>query len=344
MFLTATGICGILTLAGLSLFLFNIYGLMVDVMPAALAVTVNTLFLGLNEFRQTHKERRYLKHAFESYVSSDIVRTILENPSALALGGERKELTVMFTDINGFTTVSESLEPEELVSVLNDYLQFITQVILKHEGTLDKYIGDEVMAFFGAPVHFGDHAQKACAAALSLDGRLNRKQKIPEIVFSGITIGINTGQMIVGNVGSKKRFDYTVIGDTVNLAARLEGLNKTYGTSMIIGENTRRLLPENTFLTREMDYVKVKGKHQAISIYELMEHTKENLESIVVPFAEGLAAYRQQDWGKGQTVFQSILEKHPTDGPSRVFLERCRFFADNPLPENWDMVWEMTIK
>jgi len=344
MLLTTVGLGGIFSLVVFSLILFNIQGLVVDIMPAVLAVFTNTVFMGMNEFNQTHKEKRYMKHAFESYVSSDIVKTILDNPSALALGGERKDLTVMFSDINGFTTISETLEPEELVSVLNDYLQFITQVILDHKGTLDKYIGDAVMAFFGAPVHFAAHAQKACAAALALDTQLNRKNKTHGTVFNGLTIGINTGSMIVGNVGSQNRFDYTVIGDAVNLAARLESLNKTYGTTIIIGENTKNQLPKDTFLTREMDYVKVKGKHTAISIFELLENTQENRELITNPFAEGLAAYRRQDWEKARAIFNALLKNFPSDGPSKVFLERCRFFSKNPLPKDWDMIWEMMIK
>jgi adenylate cyclase len=344
MLLTTVGGGGIVGLGAFSMILFNIQGLVIDIMPAVLATAANTLFLGLNEFRRSHKERRYIKHAFESYVSSDIVKTILDNPATLTLGGERKELTVMFADINGFTTVSETLEPEELVSVLNDYLQLITQVVLEHKGTLDKYIGDAVMAFFGAPVHFENHAYKACAASLFLDSHLNRREKTAAAVFSGITMGINTGHMIVGNIGSQKRFDYTVIGDTVNLAARLEGLNKTYGTALIIGENTKKHLTKDAFLTRELDYVKVKGKQKAISIHEVLENTRKNREDLVMPFAEGLAAYRRQDWIRGEAIFSAILKQFPADGPSNVFLERCRYFMQNPLPKGWNMIWEMLEK
>jgi adenylate cyclase len=342
--LTAAGTVGFLGLAGFSMVIFNTQALVIDIVPAALTLAVNTLVLGLNEFRKTHKERRYIKHAFESYVAADIVKSILDDPGALALGGEDRELTVMFTDINGFTTISESLEPEELVSVLNDYLEFITQVILENKGTLDKYIGDAVMAFFGAPVFFDDHARKACDTAQALDTRMNQPEQTSETVFSGITMGINTGHMIVGNVGSEKRFDYTVIGDTVNLASRLEGLNKTYGTTIIIGENTRVQLSDQDFLIRELDYVKVKGKHQAISIYELMANTPENSERIAGPFARGLAAYRAKEWQAALDIFNSILAQCPADGPSKVFIERCRYFSQNPLPDDWDMVWEMTIK
>jgi adenylate cyclase len=327
-----------------SMALFNFKGMIIDIMPAVFAISSNTLFLGLNEFRKSHKERRYIKQAFESYVSSDIVKIVLDNPSALALGGEKKEMTVMFADINGFTTVSEALEPEQLVSVLNNYFQGITNVILKNKGTLDKYIGDAVMAFFGAPVHFDDHAQKACATSLSLDSKLNNPEGTPELVFRGVTVGINSGHMVVGNIGSEKRFDYTVIGDAVNLASRFEALNKTYNTNIIIGENTKKQLDTTLFLTRELDFVRVKGKHQAVSIYELLENNEEKRGKIVIPFAIGLEAYRNKNWKYAETIFYSILKNIPSDGPAKVFQDRCRFFAENSPSEDWDMIWEMKTK
>jgi adenylate cyclase len=342
--LYVTGLGSILGLGGVSWALFNFQGLMLDITPAVLAVGVNTLMLGLNEFRKTRVERQYIKQAFENYVSTDIVNMLIDNPSALTLGGERRELTVMFADINGFTTVSEGLQPEELVTALNNYLQLITQAILSHNGTLDKYIGDAVMCFFGAPVHFEDHGARACASAVYLDTLLNQGEKPPEAVFKGITLGINTGDMIVGNVGSENRFDFTVIGDAVNLASRLEALNKAYGTSVIIGENTRRSLPAGAFLTRELDYVKVKGKHTAVAIYELMPDTTENRQGRAIPFARGLALYRSRDWKAAEAVFRDILHHYPSDGPAKVFVERCRYFSQNSPGENWDMVWEMKVK
>lgn len=342
--LTLVGGGSIFALMMFSMALFNIKGMIIDIMPAVFAILSNTLFLGLYEFRKIHKERRYIKQAFENYVSSDIVKIVLNNPSALALGGEKKELTVMFADIDGFTTVSEALEPEHLVSVLNNYFQGITNVVLENKGTLDKYIGDAVMAFFGAPVHFDDHAQKACATALSLNLKLNNPEKISEVVFKGITIGINSGNMVVGNIGSEKRFDYTVIGDAVNIGSRLESLNKIYDTNIIIGENTKKQLNATLFLTRELDYVRVKGKHQAISIYELLENTKELREKIEIPFSRGLEAYRSKNWKLAENIFYSILKNVPTDGPSKIFQDRCRFFSQNPPSEDWDMTWEMKTK
>jgi adenylate cyclase len=270
MILSLAGGGSVLALGIISMTLFSTRGMIIDIMPAVFAISSNTLFLGLNEFRRSHKERKYIKQAFSNYVSSDIVKAIIDNPSALALGGEKKEATIMFADINGFTTVSEALDPEQLVSVLNNYFNGITNVVLENKGTLDKYIGDAVMAFFGAPIHFDDHAQKACAAALTLNSRLNNPENASNsnLVFKGITLGVNSGDVVVGNIGSEERFDYTVIGDAVNLASRVEALNKVYKTNIIIGENTKKQLDTDSFLTRELDFVKVKGKLQAISIYE----------------------------------------------------------------------------
>ncbi|MBU1696903.1 MAG: CHASE2 domain-containing protein, partial [Proteobacteria bacterium] len=346
MILTLIGGGSIITLGIFSMALFNIKGMIIDIMPAVFALSSNTLFLGLNEFRKSHKERKFIKQAFSNYVSSDIVKLIIDNPSALALGGEKKEITVMFVDINGFTTVSEALEPEQLVSVLNNYFSGITNVVLENKGTLDKYIGDAVMAFFGAPIHFDDHAQKACATAITLNSKLNNpeNESNPELVFKGITLGINSGQMVVGNIGSEERFDYTVIGDAVNLASRVEALNKVYKTNIIIGENTKKQLDSNSFLTRELDFVKVKGKHQAISIYELLENTEEHRKKIVTPFARGLEAYRNKNWKLAEEIFCSIQINGLPDGPSSVFQDRCRFFAENPPSEDWDMIWEMKTK
>lgn len=342
--LAAVGGGGIILVSALSMALFNTRGMVLDIVPSVFAIACNTLFLGLNEFRQSHKEKKYMKQAFESYVSSDIVKTIIDDPSSLALGGEKKQMTVMFADITGFTTVSEKLTPEELVSLLNDYFKFTTDMIIENKGTLDKYIGDAIMAFFGAPVFFEDHAAKACAAALLLDKKLNHLTNISETVFTGITMGINSGEMIVGNVGSEKRFDYTVIGDEVNLASRLEALNKIYGTSIILGENTKTQLDETLFLTRELDLVRVKGKFKAVPIYELLENTRENKENIVMPFATGLAAYRNREWENAEKIFNGICENFPSDGPAGIYVERCQFFAQNPPPENWDYVWEMKTK
>jgi adenylate cyclase len=219
------------------------------------------------------REARFIRSRFANYVSPDVVDELLKNPKMLELGGEDRELTVFFSDIRGFTTISEMLgEPQVLVSLLNDYLSVMTDIIIKNSGTLDKYVGDEVMAFWGAPIYQEDHALTACRTACLqmhyLFHVLNpglRKQGRPVI---NIGCGINTGKMTVGNIGSKNRMDYTVVGDHVNLGARLEGLNKEYKTSIIISENTYKKVKDRV-VVRELDDIAVKGKMQAVTIYEL---------------------------------------------------------------------------
>lgn len=218
------------------------------------------------------REKKKIKHAFEFYLSKSVIKEILRDPDKLKLGGEKKNMTILFTDIRSFTTISESMKPEKLVSFLNKYLTEMTGVILKGDGVVDKFIGDAIMAFWGAPLNQPLHAKQACEAALKMIKKLKEIQKefkqlkLPEI---NIGIGINSGDVVVGNMGSNKRFDYTVIGDNVNLASRLEGLNKTYGTNIIISENTYNLI-KGDFQCRFIEEVNVKGKLKAVKVYELL--------------------------------------------------------------------------
>lgn len=285
------------------------------------------------------------ERAFSHYVSDTVVKKILEDPDKLKLGGVKRELTVFFSDIADFTKISETLKPEDLVNQLNDYLDAMGETILKREGTLDKFIGDAIVAFWGAPVRQTDHAARACYAALDYQKKLENLRAIwkknNELPFHA-RIGINTGEMIVGNMGSNKRFDYTVIGDNVNLGARLEGANKFYGTEILISDSTYKEVKEK-FVAREIDIIKVRGKTKVVRIYELMakkgEMTDEQ-KSIFKTFHTGLIAYRQQDWNKAIEHF----ELSPDDGPSKVFIERCKGLRHKHLPKDWDGVFELTSK
>ncbi len=242
------------------------------ILPVVLWVLTNLLITTYRYFTE-EKEKKYVRKAFGQYVSANILEELLKDPSKLKLGGERRELTVLFSDIRGFTTFCESRQPEEVVEVLNEYLDRMSEVIVKHNGTLDKYVGDAIVAFFGAPSpkEEKDHPERACRAALEMMEelkKLQQKWKAEGKEPLGIGIGLNTGPMLVGNIGSHRKFDYTVIGDNVNLGARLEGLTRKYDCNIIISEFTYQHI-QKSFKTRSLGEVTVKGKNQPIAIYAL---------------------------------------------------------------------------
>ncbi len=280
------------------------------------------------------RETRKLKRAFSSYVSPQILEIIIRNPDKLRLGGEKRTVTVLFSDIRGFTALSERLEPEKLVKLLNEFLTPMTDIILSNGGTLDKYIGDAIMAIFNAPVEVKNHADRACISALNMVKvleEMNPRFKNSFGVELEVGIGINTGEAVVGNMGSHQRFDYTAIGDTVNLASRLEGLNKLYGTRIILSEHTVKSL-KGFFLTRKLDRVVVKGKTRPVEIYELMEDTPQNRNSKEV-FEKALNLYFEGKFEEAITLFREI-----GDAPSKVFLKRCRYLIKNP-PQSWNGIY-----
>jgi adenylate cyclase len=272
----------------------------------------------------------------------------MQNPEMLRLGGEEKELTAMFSDIRRFTALSESLSPTSLVEVLNEYLSEMTEVIVKHWGTLDKLIGDAMMAFGGALYPQDDHAVRACRAALEMHETLIDLQRRwgaqgrPRI---DIGVGINTGCMVVGNMGSKSRFNYTIMGDNVNLASRLEGTNKTFGTRLIICENTYQLA-RHEMLARELDLIRVKGKSKPVKIYELIGTVAAAAQhrDRIERFAQGLAAYREGNWATALGIFETLAADCPQDAPSHVFAKRCQGFLLHAPEGVWDGVYVMKTK
>jgi len=295
------------------------------------------------------KKKRQLKQMFSQYSSPAVVDELLKNPGKLKLGGERKELTVFFSDIAGFTTISESMAPEPLVDLLNEYLNEMSEVILSYDGTVDKYIGDAIMAVWGAPVDQPDHAVRACDAALDCRKRLRvfrdtlKARGLPDL---NSRIGLSSGMMLVGNMGSKQRFDYTVIGDAVNLGSRLEGANKNYGTSLMINERTRELAGD-AIVVRELDLLRVKGKNRPITVFELVakagEARFETTEKIRL-FHEGLALYRRMRWDEAFRAFQSVMTIDPDDGPAKIYIDRINEFRNNPPAEGWDGVYTLKTK
>jgi adenylate cyclase len=297
-----------------------------------------------------NKDKRKIKGMFQHYISATVVNELLKNPGMLKLGGERKVATAFFSDIKSFTSVSETLEPEKLVSVLNEYLSAMTDIILRYEGYLDKYEGDAIVSMFGIPVEQNDHAVRACNAALDMRKELAILRQMwkreGKPAFEA-RIGINSGPMIAGNIGGKDRFDYTAIGDSVNLASRLEGANKMYNTIIIISEDTFYHVHEK-FWCRELDFIRVKGKNQPVRIYELIGRKTEEIDPIrsssLEYFLKGLEIYRKQDWIHAYDLFQKALKLKPDDGPSLEFIRRCKKFIENPRPVDWDGVFEIRDK
>ena len=288
-------------------------------------------------------QKRWLRGAFNRYVSAAVVESIVNDPSSLELGGQEIQATIFFSDLANFTSFSERLPPKELVAFLNEYFTPMTNIILEHRGALDKFIGDAIMAFWGAPLPLENHARYACDAALKMQETIAglragwRERGLPLLEAR---MGIHSGPVVVGNVGSRERFNYTVLGDTVNLASRLEGANKFYGTTILISEDTFRLAGP-AFLARELDLIRVKGRQTPVKIYELIGKGGEKDLPFLDTFAEGLAEYKNRLWDRAELLFGSISSHDP---PSKTYLERCRHYKNNPPQENWDGVFTQQAK
>ncbi len=309
------------------------------------------IYLMLTAFKYFTEERnkKMLKSTFQKYVSPAIVNEILSDPDKIELGGRKMHMTVFFSDVRGFTTISEKLDPRALSDLLNSYLTPMTDLVFKNRGTLDKYMGDAVMAFFGAPIPYKDHAAWGCRCALQQLAKLHelqalyRQQGLPEI---DIGIGLNTGDMSVGNMGSETVRNYTVMGDAVNLGSRLEGINKQYGTRIIISEFTESEI-RGQFVTRELDWVRVKGKIKPVKIFELIAEgtsVSPNMTETIKFFNDGYAFYHQMKWDAAVEYFNKALVTMPDDGPSKLYLERCLEYKAEPPPQDWDGVFVMKTK
>jgi len=273
---------------------------------------------------------------------------VLKNPEMLKLGGEKKELTVLFSDIRNFTSLSEKLEPQELVAFMNEFHSAMTGIILDQGGTLDKYIGDAVMAFFGAPEEQPAHALVGCRTALAMMERLYECRKswcFPGFSRIEIGMGISSGEMVVGNMGSVKRMSYTVMGDQVNLASRLEGLTKKYGVKILISRYTYEQV-RHEITCREIDHVRVKGKANPVAIYEPFnkDYFTDGQYAFIAPFEKGLQAYRARRFDEAMAFFEQTLALKPEDRPSLLYIERCRTMSATPLPDDWDGVCTMADK
>jgi len=332
----------------LAYYLFSEHGIWIAAFLPTATLTVNYASIVSYRFFFEEREKRKVRQAFHQYVPPSLISQILQRPELLRLGGEEKELTAMFADIRGFTTLSEGMSPTTLVDLLNEYLSAMTDVIFRWWGTLDKYIGDAIMAFWGAPYPQPDHALRACNAALEMMKTLEELQERwaaqgrPRI---DIGVGINTGPMVVGNMGSTRRFNFTIMGDNVNLASRLEGINKQFGTRLIISETTY-LAVRDQLLAREVDLIRVKGKTRPVKIFELLAPITEldQYRDLIDRFHQGLEAYRSGQWERALEIFEETTMDYPQDAPSHVFIKRCHDFLAAPPEGAWDGVYVMKTK
>jgi adenylate cyclase len=323
-------------------------GPMVDLFTLATAAFLALVGASVWRYQTEGRQRRFIAGAFSRYVSPKVVRQILEDRSRLALGGERREVTLFFSDLQGFTSISETMGPADLVGFLNEYTTLMADVVTGLDGTIDKYIGDSVMAFWGAPLPQPDHARRALLAALTCQERL--RPFCEGLVARGgprlvTRIGLNSGVCVVGNMGSRDRFDYTAIGDTVNQASRLEGINKVYGTLVIASDATWRA-GEGAAFGRLLDRVRVKGKAEPVAIHEVMAVAGAESgaqRALAARYEEAFAAYQGREWQRAIGLAEALL-RDGDDGPTRVVLERSRAFLASPPPADWDGVWTLTSK
>jgi len=341
----AMGILACLLLPiGLSVLAFRTGLWLILIAPLAGAVITFAIGSVLN-YALEGRQKRFVKKVFQHYLSHQVIEQILKDPDRLKLGGQRRQMSVFFSDVAGFTSVAESLSPEDLTELLNRYLSEMTAVIFTHGGTVDKYIGDAIVAFWNAPLDQPDHATRACHAALDCQKRLvelrdqMRQQSGHEL---HMRIGLNTGPMVVGNMGSSDRFDYSILGDAVNLGARLEGACKQYGIWILMGEGTYAEVKDHVEV-REIDRIRVVGKREPVRIYELLARGGQlsaERRKQLTRFQEGLQLYRERKWTTAIGIFKDL----PDDSVARIYVERCEQYQVSPPPEDWDGVWELTRK
>jgi class 3 adenylate cyclase/uncharacterized membrane protein len=328
------------------------------VIPVSIFLGVLNMLLYRRKAKQieeAHVKLQYfnnnMRRAFSTYLSEDVVEEIVSDPTRLQLGGEKRFMTALFTDIKGFTGIAEALSPEHLVELLNYYLSTMSDVILDKEGTIDKYEGDAIIAFFGAPLNLPDHALRACVTAIimkKLEKEVNSYIKEHDLSPMPLLtrIGINSGDMVVGNMGTQKKMNYTIVSNAVNLAARLEGINKQYGTWILTSEDTINETREK-ILARQLDRIKVVGINEPVRIYEIVDtladapaamHEKINL------FHVALKIFEQRKWKDAENAFNRILKSFPDDDPSKLYVSRCQQFTQYPPQDDWDGVFSFKEK
>lgn len=343
----------VLALVGLatSVLLFRVGGIFLSPVPTLIGNGVIYAVFTIVKFRQAEAEKGFIKDAFSHYLSEDVISDVLNDPSKLALGGEQRYITAMFTDVKGFSTISEQLTPEELVLLLNRYLSAMSDIVLDEKGTIDKYEGDAIIAFFGAPIYLADHAPRACRSAVRMrkvEQELNKEFLAEKMTPTPLLtrIGVNSGDMVVGNMGTERKMNYTMMGNAVNLAARLEGVNKQYGTWVLTSEETRGLLGDD-FVLRKLDRVRVVGINTPVRLFDVMDIVGEAPKDIIERagmFEKGIDAYEGRKFDEAIKIFEECLKAEPEDGPAEKFLALAQGYRDAPPPEDWDAVVNLTSK
>jgi adenylate cyclase len=346
------GIGCLLLVAAAGTGFFLVTGIYPGLLTPLLSVFFAFLAVTVISFLKTSQEKTFIRNAFSHYLSTDVVSELIKDPDKLRLGGEEKVLTALFTDVKGFSTVSEELkDPTALVNLINAYLTEMSNVILELKGTIDKYEGDAIMSFFGAPLVLEDHARRACLAAVrmkKMERHINEhflSTKLSPVPLL-TRVGINTGEMVVGNMGTTSKMDYTIMGNSVNLASRLEGVNKQYGTWILVSEPTWKAGGAD-FLTRKLDRVRVVGIKEPVRLFELIDEKSQagkDITEAVGIFHRGLELFEAKQWAKAQKLFEEVLGLFPEDGPAQVFAKRCATYRRKPPAQSWDGVFNLTVK
>jgi adenylate cyclase len=330
-------------------YLFTRQGVVLNMLyPLTVIVAV---YIGLTVYKYLveTRQKRFIRNAFSTYLAPTVVQQLIDSPETLELGGEEREISAFFSDVQGFTGIAEKLAPQELVELLNEFLTEMTDIILKNEGTVDKFEGDAIIAFFGAPNVLENQARTACLTCVEMQQRLVqlrqkwRTEGRPELFMR---IGLCTGPAVVGNMGSANRMDYTMMGDTVNTAARLEGVNKQYGIYTLVCQNSFRKASDD-IVAREIDAINVVGKKEPVVIYEVMgsrTDLNESMSRTIDLYAKGLTAYRSRKWDDAIQHFTSVFQFSPDDGPCRTMIARCNIYKATPPAEDWNGAYTMKTK
>jgi len=334
-----------------SILVFRYFGVFWGPLAAVFAMLTAVIVREIFSYAGSEKEKQFIRSAFSTYVSGDVVNEIIADPSRLQLGGAKRHMTAIFTDVRGFSTISEKLDPEDLVSLLNRYLSAMSDVVLAEKGTIDKFEGDAIIAFFGAPLELSDHALRACVSAITMkriEAELNKTILENNLSPSPLLtrIGINTGNMVAGNMGTDNKMNYTIMGNAVNLAARLEGVNKQYGTWILASEDTVRETG-NSLLTRKLDRVRVVGINEPVRLHELVdiaENATPQQRKLVEVFHEALGCYERREWKQAADGFKEAMALHADDPPSKKYYDRSLHNLKEPPPDTWDGVYNLTEK